>query len=139
MFAGAFVRRISREEYVRLRDRGRAMPLHDKQGNLVGCQLTNNHPGDGAIPSQPSSPVLTVREIELYAGRNFPGGRSRTAGLTETQRLERSRRTHPRTGKYLLPEDAVERVTEKVRLQTMSSNFHDGRDRAPRAYPKGKP
>jgi hypothetical protein len=74
----------------------------------------------------------------LYAGRAFRGGKSRTEGLTEAQRLERASRTSVRTGKRMVPEDAVERVAEKVRLQTMTANFHDGRDRAPRVYPRVK-
>lgn len=138
IFAGECVRRISFVEFVRLRDRGRALPIHDGCGELVGCQLTNNHPGDGPVPSQPGGPVITAREIELYAGRAFKDGRSRTEGLTETQRLERASRTSVRTGKRMVPEDAVERVAEKVRLQTVSANFYDGGDRAQRAYPKAK-
>lgn len=136
LFAGTRIRRISRAEFETLRQRGRAIPIHNGQGELLGCQLTNNHPGDGLIPSQAGGPVISAREMEIFAGRSFRGGRSRTAGMTETQRLERSKRTSTRTGKHLVPEDAVERVEEKVRLQTTSANFHDGGDRAPRAYPQ---
>lgn len=138
VFAGQYVRRISHAEFARLRERGRALPIHDSQGRLVGCELTNNHPGDGPIPSQPGGPVITAREMEMYAGRAFKGGKSQTEQLTETQRLERASRTSTRTGKRLPPEDAIERVAEKVRLQTVTVNFHDGRDRAPRAYPKAR-
>jgi len=139
IFAGSVVRSISHAEFARLRERGRALPIHDSQGRLVGCELTNNHPGDGPIPSQPGGPVITAREMEMYAGRAFRGGKSQTERLTETQRLERASRTSVRTGKRMLPEDAIERVAEKVRLQTVTVNFHDGRDRAPRAYPKARP
>lgn len=139
IFAGQYVRRISHAEFARLRDRGRALPITDAQGRLVGCELTNNHPGDGPIPSQPGGPVITAREMELFAGLAFANGKSHTSGLTETQRLERASRTSMRTGKRMLPEDAIERVAEKVRLQTASANFHDGgKDRAVRVYPRAK-
>ena len=134
IFAGRVVRHIGREEFVRLRDRGRALPIYNAHGQLVSCELTNNHPGDGPIPSQRSGPTITAHEMVLYAGRVFRGGKSRTENLNEAQRLERAARTSVRTGRRMLPEDAVERVAEKVRLQTTTANFHDGRDRAPRVY-----
>lgn len=137
LFAGSVVRRISHAEFAQLRERGKALPIYDSRNQLIGCELTNNHPGDGPIPGQSSRPVLTVREMELYAGRAFKGGKSSTENLTEPQRLERASRTSVRTGKRMVPEDAIERVAEKVRLQTMSANFHDGgKDRAVRAYPR---
>ena len=97
IFAGAVVRRISRAEFEKLRDRGRAMGIHGAGGELVGCTLTNNHPGDGPIPSQPGGPAISAREMELFAGIAFRGGKARTARLTEEKRRGRSKQTRTPT------------------------------------------
>jgi hypothetical protein len=127
--------RCSVAEYHRRLARGEVRPVHDGFGRLIGCQPIKRT--DQSIPSRPSAVCLTVSEMVLFAGQAFKDGRSRTARMTEQQRLQRASRTHPRTGKFLAPEDAIERVTEKVRMQTVSGNLADGgKDRAVRAYPR---
>lgn len=132
------LRRISRAEYETRLAAGEFRPVVDEFGNLIGCQPITLRHVTKAGPNTPASEIcISRREMEIFAGTAFRGGRSRTAGLSEQQRMERASRVHPRTGKLLLPEDAIERVEEKVRLQTESANYHDGgRDRAPRVYPR---
>jgi hypothetical protein len=131
------LRRISVAEYQRRKSRGEMRPVFDESGNLIGCQPIKVF--DQHLTTRSTPAAIIPREVVLLAGTAFRDGRSRTAGLTEQKRMERASRVHPRTGKLLPPEDAIERVEEKVRLQTESANYHDGgRDRAPRVYPRAR-
>ncbi len=88
--------------------RGEWREVYDEHGNFWGYQVLANFTKDEDLPSGASSTSITVRECELNAGL---GGRSRTAGMTEEQRISRKNKF----GKALPPEDAVERAQEKVK------------------------
>jgi hypothetical protein len=85
-------------------------------GLQIGYQIAKEPATDKDIPSQPTQAVISISELEANAGVR---GRSRTAGLPEHKRLERAKRTSRKTGKLLLPEDAIERATAKVRVYPM--------------------
>jgi hypothetical protein len=84
--------------------------------------ITHNHIGyqplntparqEQTAPSdRPSCAAISLHEMDVNAGLC---GQSRTAGLPERMRIERSQRVHPQTGKYLAAEDAIERTVAKV-------------------------
>lgn len=94
--------------------------------------------------SRPTSCVIVQREMLLIAGRAFKKGRSKTAGMTEEQRItRRDLRSKVGTGRALPPEDAVEKAQEKLKqYESPASRIDDGKgaavfgDRAVRVYPK---
>lgn len=79
----------------------------------IGYQMlaVSEQRGDQDLPSVTSTASISRFEMEVNAGLL---GRSRTAGLTEAQRLERAAQRDERSGEYLTPEDVVERVQAKV-------------------------
>jgi hypothetical protein len=83
---------------------------YDQVGNHIGYRVVPNRFGDAALVSGSSSSSITAREMRLNAGLK---GRSQTARLSEDDRISRR---HPKSGKALPPEDAVERAREKVRI-----------------------
>ena len=87
--------------------RGEWRRVADTFGNHIGYQALANFKSDEELPSGASSTSINVWECLLNAGL---GGRSRTAGLSEDERI--SRKT--RFGKPLPPEDDVERAQAKV-------------------------
>ncbi len=87
--------------------RGEWREVHDEHGNFWGCQMLANFKKDEDLPSGASSTSITVNECFLNAGL---GGKSRTARMTEDERLSRK----DGFGHPLPPEDAVERAQTKV-------------------------
>lgn len=118
------VRRVSGAQGEEMLARGQWRDVYDASGNHIGYQVIASYKTDLEILSGSSSCSITAREIELNAGLR---GRSRTAGMSEEQRI--SRRA-PRTGSPLPPEDAIERAIAKVKEWPRSH-----RDRAVRIYP----
>lgn len=116
--------------------RGDWREVYDEQGHHLGYQVLVGKRCKCSFSPHSSSSSVSARESELNAGLR---GASRTAGLTEEQRLNR----HNQYGKSLPPEDAIERAMEKVRLWPYpASRVDDGSgeavfgDRAVRVYPK---
>lgn len=64
------------------------------------------------VSSEASSTAFSFEEVQAIAGSKFRHGRSRTARMTEEQRL---RRTNRKTGKALPAEDIVERAANKLK------------------------
>jgi hypothetical protein len=91
---------------------GFARDVHDEQFNHIGFQLMPTRQMEQQQLSMHTSTGLVPRDVMLNAGTQFKHGKSRTAGMTEDQRLHR---THPTTGKLLPPEDAVELAQARVR------------------------
>ena len=87
--------------------------VYDEQNNHIGFQIMPGRQSEQVKLSMQSSSGLVARDIVLNAGAVFKGGKSRTAGMAEDQRVNR---IHRQTGKVLPPEDAVEQVQAKVRV-----------------------
>jgi hypothetical protein len=104
--------------------------VYDEQNNHVGFQFMPGRQSEQEKLSMQSSTGLVAKDIVLNAGRAFKGGKSRTSGLTENQRINR---THGKTGKLLPPEDAVELVEAKVRIYP---ELKDGKQDILRVWPK---
>ena len=91
--------------------------VYDEHQSFLGCQILANFKVDQELPSGASSTSITVRECLLNAGiRETSRGvvlglKSRTAGMTEDERISRKNKF----GKPLPPEDAVERARAKVK------------------------
>jgi len=81
-----------------------------QKGSHVGYEMCQREEWNSYVTRE-SPRAISASEMMLYAGRAFRFGRSRTAGLTEKQRLARR---DERTGLWLPPEDKVERVEAKV-------------------------
>ena len=90
---------------------GAWLEVQDDVGNLIGFRVKVKHRDDGDVPTRGSSASISVVEMEIYAGRHFRKGKSRTAHLDEEQRQER---VSSRGARFL--EDTVERVTAKVEM-----------------------
>jgi hypothetical protein len=88
---------------------GQWREVYDEQGNHLGYQIVANFQTDQEMPGKTSACAVTARESELNAGL---GGKSRTLGMPEAKRL--SRPAGP-SGRAPAPEDAIERVKEKVK------------------------
>jgi hypothetical protein len=86
--------------------------VYDEHGTHLGYQIVANFKTDQELSSNPSSCAVTVRESELNAGQCFRRGKSRTMGMPEDKRLSRPKGLN---GRIPAPEDAVERVVEKVK------------------------
>lgn len=99
---------VSDEMAVRLVDR--------TSGITVAYQLTAGRVQDGPGGVSLSAAAISARECMVNAGVIFKDGKSRTANLSEEQRKEREKRTHPKSLKYLDAEDHIERTVEKVKL-----------------------
>jgi len=84
--------------------------IYDAKGSHVGYEMCQREEWNSYVTRE-SPRAISASEMMLYAGRAFRFGRSRTAGLTEKQRLARR---DERTGLWLPPEDKVERVEAKV-------------------------
>ena len=107
------IRRVSAANGHDMTARGLWREVYDSLNNLVGYQVMPSMKDDLQVLSMRSSTAMVARDIVLNAGQAFKGGKSRTAGMTEDQRLTRR---HNQTGKVLPPEDAVERVEAKIRV-----------------------
>ncbi|HLH36017.1 MAG TPA: hypothetical protein VKX41_15195 [Alloacidobacterium sp.] len=83
--------------------------VYDDMSNHIGYQPFGAGPTDKEIPSRSSNPSISLREMEAFAGTAFARGKSRTAHLSESRRMERIARK-------FAPEDFIERTAEKVRL-----------------------
>lgn len=107
--------RCSKQDGDRMVSAGSAVEECDAFGNLVAFRLLDRpmKVQNGAADAPPMAPMLTRREMDLIAGMSFPFGKSRTARMTELQRLAR---VHPLTRKALPPEDDVERAAEKFKI-----------------------
>ena len=89
--------------------RGAWRDVNDTFNNHIGYQVVASYRSDlEMLSGRPSAASITVNECKLNAGL---GGRSRTAGMNEEQRIGR----HTRFGAVLPPEDRIERAREKVR------------------------
>jgi hypothetical protein len=106
------IRWISRIKGSDMVAQGFARDVHDEQFNHIGFQLMPTRQMEQQQLSMHTSTGLVPRDVMLNAGTQFKHGKSRTAGMTEDQRLHR---THPTTGKLLPPEDAVELAQARVR------------------------
>ena len=111
---------VTVHDYVTVREgdrmvlNGQARLHYDALGNPDGYELmpvAGSKVKNGDASSKPTAALLTVKEMDLVAGQKFRGGRSRTAGRSEKERLTR---VHPVTGKPLPPEDEVERAVAKL-------------------------
>ena len=111
---------------------GKWREVYDEQNNHIGFQEMPGRQRDEQKLSMQSSTGLVAHDIVLNAGRAFKGGKSRTVGLTEDQRLNR---VHGQTGKPLPPEDAVELVEAKVRIWP---ELKDDKQDVLRVWPKNK-
>lgn len=67
----------------------------------------------GSFPSEASPVSISAAEMTLYAGRHFPGGKSRTAGMGDVARECRVSAA-AREGRRVPAEDRVELVVAKV-------------------------
>jgi hypothetical protein len=109
--------RCSREHGDKLVFSGSAVEVHDQFGHHYAFQLLDRPAKptvkNGAVDAPPTATLLTPREADLVAGRHFKHGKSRTARMTEIQRLSR---LHPLTRKPLPAEDAVERAEAKFEI-----------------------
>ena len=116
---------------------GRWRPVYYEDGMLAGFQSIpvkeQVTPRLQAVPA-----TITLKELERNAGLH---GRSRTLGMPEWKRQQRSARFD--ADKILDPEDAIERAVEKVRQWPYpASRVDEGQvepvfgDRAVRVYPK---
>ena len=107
-------------------------------------QIRANVQSDRELPSIRSSCSITVSVVLLIAGQAFRQGKSRTAGMSEEQRISRRWIEGKKAdGRTLPPEDAVERATEKLKQWPYpASRIDDGSgepvygDRATRVYPQ---
>lgn len=77
------------------------------------CARNRNTAAAISPEMQESTSALTLAEVDAIAGTNFKHGKSRTAHLTESQKL--SRGEHPMTHRVLPPEDLVELATAKLK------------------------
>jgi hypothetical protein len=77
----------------------------------IGFQARASHKTDHDLPSMQSTAAITMREMDIFAGTNFPQGKSRTLGMNEEQRMARPRMPN---GHIPPPEDAIERAIGKV-------------------------
>lgn len=103
------IRQVTPAEATKKVASGQWREVFDEHGNFWGYQVLANFKTDSDLPSGASSTSITARECELNAGL---GGRSRTMGMIEADRISRR---HPKMGKALPPEDAVERAIAKVK------------------------
>ena len=87
-----------------------AAELIERNGEQV-YQMVSQAVVKNGVAALPVAIVITAREMELVAGQAFKYGKSRTAGMTEEQRLTR---VHSLTRKQLPAEDAVERAAAKL-------------------------
>lgn len=101
------IRQVSQAEAVEKLPSGEWREVCDEHGNFWGCQVLVNFKKNEDLPSRATSPAITVRECMLNAGLC---GQSRTAGMTEEQRISRK----SPWGRPLPPEDAIERGQAKV-------------------------
>lgn len=110
-------RRISQADGDRMVVTGHARLVNDHNGQHIGYQMQQPSPmvKNGGAIANPTPVMLTVREMDLLAGRGFRFGRSRTEGMNEAQRLTR---VHPFTRKLLPPEDEIERAAAKLQAFT---------------------
>jgi hypothetical protein len=86
----------------------RQIPKSERERVVVSPRVAES---DKAPVDTGSAAALTQKEVMAVAGTNFKHGRSRTACMTEEQRL---RRINGRNGDRLPPEDLVERATAKL-------------------------
>jgi len=108
-------RRISLDAGERMLASGHARRVNDHNGVHIGYQLQQPGPVKNGVPAKPTPALLSAREMDLIAGQAFTHGASRTASMTEAQRLTR---VHPLTNKLLPPEDEVERAVAKLHALT---------------------
>ena len=107
------------------------------EGKHIGYQIACTA-NCGLEPESRSTPTyISAREMMMYAGRAFGGGKSKTEGLSEAERAAR----RGKFGRILPLEDAVERVTAKVRSWPFPASRIEPNENAPygdravRVYP----
>lgn len=101
---------------------GELEPIDDSDGVVIAYQRKKASPRSskvklapvpGSFPSVASPVSISAAEMTLYAGRHFPGGKSRTAGMGEAAREYRVS-VAAREGRRVQQEDRVELVIAKV-------------------------
>jgi hypothetical protein len=98
--------------------RGEWREVYDEHGNHLGYQILATFKTDQDLPSPSSSSSITESECELNAFAKIGWVRSFTIGMPEEKRITRGRHRNAMgeyTGPVLPPEDAVERILEKVK------------------------
>lgn len=105
-------RRIGYEQGEKLWATGHARRVNDCNGQHIGYQLIQQDKQSDGLPSLLGPVMLTAREMDLIAGTNFKYGKSRTARMSEAERITR---LHPLTRRMLPPEDPVERAQAKLK------------------------
>lgn len=111
---------------------------YDDDGHHIGFQIIAARELGYLDPSEQTTASITAHELVIYAGRVFPGGKSRTAHLTEDQRYGRPKRDN---GRMPPAEDVVERTEAKVAAfagpasRVSSEPGSPLGDRAVRVYP----
>lgn len=115
------VRRIGFHRGERMVDLGAAVKVLDDFGNHVGYKLRgSSEPGTPVVEASGSTSIaLDARESMANAG--LFGG-SRTESMSEERKLSR---IHPRSGRFLAPEDMVERAQGKVRVYQTIGGIQD--------------
>jgi hypothetical protein len=106
--------------------------IRDGEGSIIGYERTKKAMRMAKPAAAPrtvaeldrSEAAITVQEMDLYAGRGFKGGKSRTKGLTEWQREARRLKMRSLSAEEIAAgkrqpiapplEDHVERVEKKV-------------------------
>jgi hypothetical protein len=107
---------------------------YDEDGNYLGVQIRSSQEIAEQLESEQTSTSINAREIVRYVT-----GVSRTASMTEVQRLNRDKLPN---GRRLPPEDSAERLAAKVKAfeapaSRLSSELGSPLgDRAVRVYPK---
>lgn len=109
------VGRISLDAGMRKVDDGLFAAVYDEErgGRIAGFHLLAARTYDREAASEATPCAISAHEMQLFAFRRFKDGRSRTAGMSE---LEKVTRIHPKFGTALPAEDAVELVVEKMRV-----------------------
>jgi len=134
------VRRVSLDKGKRSVIEGRWREVTDDLGNHLGYQIISTNSVDSEMPTRQTPATISASEMTLYAGQAFSRGRSRTAGMTEDQRLSRAKLPN---GRQLPPEDTIERLVGKVNAYTAPASRVNLKgdpvygDKAVRVYPKG--
>jgi hypothetical protein len=127
------IRRVSRKEIKANLASGIWRERYDGEGQFLGVQIRSSQEIAEELDSSQTSTTINAREIVRYVT-----GVSRTAHLTEEQRLNRDKLPN---GRRLPPEDSAERLAAKVKaFEAPASRVSNELgsplgDRAVRIYP----
>ncbi len=107
--------RVSKREAEQMVRNGRAEETVDGAGAKCYRLLKIAVVSNGLVSSKPTPAVLSAREMQLIAGQAFRFGGSKTARMTEPERVTR---VHPISRKPLAAEDEIERAVAKLEAFT---------------------